>query len=313
MLPWVNGRFAPHLEGLQPMFPSTRRRGISLVETLVVITILAALVGLLLPAVQKAREAALRMKSANQLRQITLALHHFAAANEGALPGVKSATYYPLGDREHMSPLYSVLPYIDGEPSDLALATDPNRPPTWRWRPIFMSPADPSLSFLNVEDHGGYMPSSYAANMVAFEQFPSLPRSFPDGMSNTLAYAERYCLFPSPSRADEVLFCAQDWIPATFGVIGGPRRATFADAGWKDVLPVTSGKPPVTHPSVAGVTFQVRPLFRAADQHQLQALYSSGLLVAFFDGSVRTLSPSIQETVFWALVTPSGGEVANDF
>jgi prepilin-type N-terminal cleavage/methylation domain-containing protein len=294
------------------MMPHHVRRGVSLPELLVAVALVAVLIGLLLPALQSVRQAAIRAQSANQLRQISLALHHYAAAHDGALPGVQSATFFRYGDTRVKSPLHSVLPFIDGEPDELTLATDPNRPTTWRWRRIFFSPADPAVPLLDptARGHAAYRPSSYSANMIAFETFPRLPGGFRDGTSNTLAYAERYCGIPHPDPAKwPVVYDAHDWGPAPFGIVGGTRRATFADAGWKDVLPVTAGNPAVTRPSVPGVTFQVRPKFEDADQHQLQALHSAGLLVAMLDGSIRTVRPSVRETVFWAMVTRSGGEV----
>src|SRR5262249_58419234 len=95
-----------------PMYPPrSDRRGFTLIELLVVIAIIAILIGLLLPAVQKVREAAARMKSANNLKQMSLAVHNYEGA-VGKIPG--NAETLKSGLR--VSCHWLLLPYVEQGP-----------------------------------------------------------------------------------------------------------------------------------------------------------------------------------------------------
>ena len=302
------------------------RRGVTLVEVLVAVAVLAILAALVIGAVQKVRLAAVQTRSVNNLRQIALAVTAYAdqkAGRVGTFPDKdQGAVKTPTGGWNCTTPgdttalYYDLLPWTLGHKPDVPTNGDMDafmvamEPIV----PAYTSPGDPSLGHPRGQlgDGPGLRSRcSYAANLQVFQGTPTLPAGVPDGMSNTVGFAEKYFLCGVQGYDEFHLWST--WCPpigpAPFRYL---RRPTFADPAALDVVPVRN-KAGDTVASQPGRTFQVRPRVEDADGKVLQTPFPAGLPVALFDGGVRTLSPGIDEGVFWGLVTPAGGEIPGDF
>lgn len=212
------------------------RRGLSLLELLVVIVIVAVMVGLLLPAVQKVRLAATHARCMNNLRQIGLACHNYASENGGRLPTVDGNT---VKDKMTETPLfYAVLPYLE-QPIPTLSATDHT---AFARVAFYGCPLDPTIS----PPPPGLQFCSYAANAQVYQGRPTLDATFLDGSSNTVVFAEHHaftCGSPDGSADFLHTIIRADYPP--------PRRPTFADNGPIRVAYKGADVYPVTTPGVA--------------------------------------------------------------
>lgn len=272
-------------------FPRSRS-ALTLIEMLLVVAILAAIIGLMLPAIQKARFVAGRLHGSNNLKQITLALHSFSENHAGHLP-------VSIGYR---STFFKILPYL--EHGNYYEEVETGKRPynsDYEMKP-YIGSMDPTLTDPAVRRglaSYGYNAQIYVPE-VTNRTTATIDVTFQDGLSNTMSLTEHYAfdcagaqfmwMWTSPPLAM--------WNPG-FQRNSILRRSSFADVG--DVVP----SPAVT----PNITFQIRPRIADCDPRIPQSPFEGGLLAGMSDGSVKFLNPAVSPTTFWAAVTPAGGEV----
>lgn len=293
------------------MCKKSGRDAFTLIELLVVIAIIAILIGLLLPAVQKVRDAAARMQCSNNLKQMGLAIHNYENA------------YSKLPPRGMPSPGPAwgtlLLPYLEQENvfklyrQDLDWRDPQNQNAVTRPIRIYKCPASPERTASgtfsgnpwssSISDYGanggldpslmtlGWLPASTSRNGVFMQGIELRITDITDGTSMTLGVVE------------------MGGRPNLWRV--GRDTGSIQNAGVKGPWGHTHNHIEARGHSLDGTTRPGPCTVNCSNADGIYAFHTNGANILLMDGSVRYVTPSLNNFVLYAVATPSMGEVVN--
>ncbi|HXG08887.1 MAG TPA: DUF1559 domain-containing protein [Gemmataceae bacterium] len=321
---------------------SKRSPGFTLIELLVVIAIIAILIALLLPAVQKVREAAARTQCANNLKQLGLAAHNFHD-NYGCIPPSRTASggfpYLGVPANAYQGWGVWLLPYIEqdniwkqwniklhfGHANNQPLARNqikvyncpstPNQPRVARDFTHSAGGTTYTITQLGVADYAPMrnvetdlrdrFPNQIDADLYRLDEARWGPHSYNTGSTIRV----RRWASVTDGLSNTILYCEDAGRPQEFVAQKRPSGATTSGAGWADEAAEFGFQgctpPNDTRPGTVAIN--------CTNDGEPYSFHANGINVSMCDGSVRFISEGIPIRIFARLVTAQAGEVVGDF